>query len=87
MLNIDDTTERGRVRSEDKAPQLTADSRAIVEPRSYVDSELKSSRRYSNLSAKEVRDALIAKGHSSARLPSERTMRHVLIRMSYRLSG
>ena len=76
---------RGRVRSEDKDPQLAADIRAIVEPHSYVDPELKSARRYSNLSAKEVRDALIAKGHSPARLPSERTMRDILNRMNYRL--
>jgi hypothetical protein len=73
------------VRSEDKAPTLAADIRAIVEPHSYVDPELKSSRRYSNLSAKEVRDALIARGHSAAELPSERTMRDILNRMNYRL--
>ncbi len=50
---------RGRQRSEQKDPQLAADIRAIVEPHSYADPELKSSRRYSNLSAAEVRDALI----------------------------
>ncbi len=76
---------RGRLRSEDKDPQLAADIRAIVEPHSYVDPELKSARRYSNLSAKEVRDALIAKGHPPARLPSERTLRDILNRMNYRL--
>lgn len=76
---------RGRLRSEDKNPTLAADIRAIVEPHSYVDPELKSSRRYSNLSAKEVRDALIAKGRPSAELPSERTMRDILNRMNYRL--
>lgn len=76
---------RGRLRSEDKDPTLAADIRAIVEPHCYVDPELKSSRRYSNLSAKEVRDALIAQGHSPAVLPSERTMRDILNRMNYRL--
>ena len=54
---------RGRQRSEDKDPRLAADIRAIVEPHTYADPELKSSRRYTNLSAAEVRDALIAKGH------------------------
>lgn len=76
---------RGRLRSEDKDPKLAADIRAIVGPHSYVDPELKSSRRYSNLSAKEVRDALIAKGRPEAELPSERTMRDILNRMNYRL--
>ena len=76
---------RGRQRSEEKDPQLAADIRAIVEPRSYADPELKSARRYSNLSAAEVRDALIEKGHPQEALPSERTMRDILNRMNYRL--
>jgi hypothetical protein len=76
---------RGRQRSEDKDPQLAADIRAIVEPHSYADPELKSARRYSNLSAAEVRDALIQKGHPKEALPSERTMRDILNRMNYRL--
>src|SRR5471030_1147465 len=66
---------RGRQRSEDKDPQLAADIRAIVDPHSYADPELQSSRRYTNLSAAEVRDALIAKGHPKAELPGERTLR------------
>jgi hypothetical protein len=46
---------RGRQRSEQKDPQLAADIRAIVEPHAYADPELKSPRRYTNLSAAEVR--------------------------------
>jgi hypothetical protein len=76
---------RGRRRSEDKDPQLAADIRAIVEPQSYADPELQSSRRYTNLSAAEVRTALIAKGHPKTELPSERTIRDILNRMNYRL--
>ena len=62
---------RGRLRSEEKDPQLAADIRAIVEPHTYADPELKSSRRYTNLSAAEVREALIDKGYSQDALPSE----------------
>jgi hypothetical protein len=76
---------RGRRRSEDKDPQLAADIRAIVDPHSYADPELQSSRRYTNLSAAEVRDALFDMGHAKAELPSERTMRDILNRMNYRL--
>jgi hypothetical protein len=76
---------RGRPRSEEKNPQLAADIRAIVEPHTQADPELKSSRRYTNLSAAEVREALIAKGYSKEELPSERTMRDILNRMNYRL--
>jgi hypothetical protein len=76
---------RGRQRSEEKDPQLAADIRAIVEPHTYADPELKSSRRYSNLSAAEVLKALIIKGYPKEELPSERTMRDILNRMNYRL--
>jgi hypothetical protein len=76
---------RGRQRSEDKSPQLADDIRAIVEPHTHADPELKSSRRYANLSAAEVRQALIDKGHPQEKLPSERTMRAILNRMNYRL--
>jgi hypothetical protein len=76
---------RGRLRSEEKNPQLAEDIRAIVEPHTQADPELKSSRRYTNLSAAEVREALIAKGYSKEELPSERTMRDILNRMNYRL--
>jgi hypothetical protein len=76
---------KGRKRSEEKDPQLAADIRAIVEPHTYADPELKSSRRYSNLSAAEVRAALKARGYTEEGLPSERTMRDILNRMNYRL--
>src|SRR5512142_3439392 len=76
---------RGRRRSEQKDPQLAADIRAIVEPHAYADPELKSARRYTNLSAAEVRTALIKEGYLVDQLPSERTMRDILNRMNYRL--
>jgi Rhodopirellula transposase DDE domain len=76
---------RGRKRSEQEDPQLAADIRAIVEPHTYADPELNSPRRYTNLSAAEVLQGLIAKGYPRERLPSERTMRDILNRMNYRL--
>jgi hypothetical protein len=85
MRCLENFVARGRQRSEDKDPQLAADIRAIVEPHTYADPGLQSSRRYTNLSAAEVREALIAKGHSKAELPGERTLRDILNRMNYRL--
>ena len=85
MRCLENFVARGRLRSEEKDPQLAADIRAIVEPHTYADPELKSSRRYTNLSAAEVRQALIDQGHSEKELPSERTMRDILNRMNYRL--
>ena len=85
MRCLENFAARGRQRSEQKDPQLAADIRAIVEPHTYADPELKSSRRYSNLSAAEVLEALIAKGYPKEKLPSERTLRDILNRMDYRL--
>jgi len=82
---VEDFAARGRRRSEDQDPRLAADIRAIVEPHTYADPGLKSSRRYTNLSAAEVRAALIARGHTEEELPCERTMRDILNRMNYRL--
>ena len=81
----EDFAARGRRRSEDKDPALAAEIRAIVEPHSYADPELRSSRRYSNLSAREVLEALVVGGRPKSELPSERTMRDILNRMNYRL--
>ena len=85
MRCLENFAARGRLRSEEKDPQLAVDIRAIVEPQTYADPQLKSSRRYTNLSAAEVRAALIEKGHSPEELPSERTLRDILNRMNYRL--
>jgi hypothetical protein len=82
---LEDFVARGRLRSEEKNPELATDIRAIVEPHTYADPQLKSSRRYTNLSAAEVRAALIEKGHPPKELPSERTLRDILNRMNYRL--
>jgi Rhodopirellula transposase DDE domain len=82
---LEDFVARGRRRVEDRDQRLAADIRQIVDPHSYADPSLKSSRRYTNLSAAEVRAALIAKGHPEADLPAERTMRNILNRMNYRL--
>lgn len=80
-----DKLRRGRQRSEEKNPQLAIDIRLIVEPHTHSDPELKTSRQYTNLSAAEVRQALIERGYQEDRLPSERTLRDILNRMNYRL--
>jgi hypothetical protein len=82
----DDTSpRRGRQRSEEANPQLAIDIRLIVEPHTQTDPELKTQRLYTNLSAAEVRSALVERGHQEDELPSVRTLRDILNRMNYRL--
>ena len=83
---VENFAARGRPRWEDEDPQRAADIRAIVEPHTQADPELKSARRYTNLSAAEVLTTLRDEKHYRAdHLPSERTMRDILNRMNYRL--
>lgn len=82
---VDNFAARGRRRREVQDPQLAADIRAIVEPHTQADPELKSARRYTNLSAAEVRQALLDQGYAATALPKERTLRDILNRLNYRL--
>jgi hypothetical protein len=83
---VEDFRAGGALAREEKDPQLAADVRSIVEPPTQADPELKSSRRYTNLSAGEVLQALRSqKGYGDDRLPSERSMRDVLNRLGYRI--
>jgi hypothetical protein len=83
---VDNVGKRGQRRSEDANPQLATDIRDVAEPHTQADPELKSDRRYTNLSAREVREQLrTEKGYTDDGLPSERTMRDILNRMGYRL--
>lgn len=60
---------RGRPRWEVKTPQLAQDIRAIVEPHTQADPELKTARRYSNRSAADVLAALqTKKGYAPERM-------------------
>ncbi len=77
---------RGQPRLEDQDPQLAQDIRDLVEPRTHADPELKSERRYTNLSARETLELLQSKkGYAANDLPGERTMRKMLNRLGYRL--
>src|SRR5215207_4452277 len=83
---VEDFPAKGALAREEKDPQLAADVRSIVEPHTQADPELKSARRYTNLSAREVLAALRSqKGYTPDRLPSERSMRDILNRLGYRI--
>jgi hypothetical protein len=82
---LENFSARARPRFEDKNPQLANDIRAIVEPHIQADPEINSERRYSEVSAAGVLEALMAMGYAEENLPSERTMRNILNRMNYRL--
>jgi transposase len=83
---LDDFRGRGRSRLEEQNPQLAQDIRALAEPHTQADPELKSDRRYANLSAAEMVQLLqTQKGYAPEKLPSVRTMRDIMNRLGDRL--
>lgn len=72
-------------RSEVGNPQLAIDIQLIVEPKTHSDPEMNSERVYTNMTSKEVRQALLDKGYTEEEAPAERTIRDILNRMNYRL--
>jgi hypothetical protein len=83
---LENFSARGRPRWEEQHPQRAHDIRAVVEPHTQADPELKSQRRYTNLTAQETLEQLhTQKGYAKEDLPSQRTMRDILNRMGYRL--
>ena len=78
VAGVDNFKARGRIRAEERQPKLAADIRVIAEPRTQADPDLKSNRRYTNLSAGEVRQALIEHKHwREEDFPSERSLRRI----------
>src|SRR5262249_33322557 len=83
---VENFAARGRPRWEEEDPQRARDIRALAEPFTQADPELKSQRCYTNLTAKELRQQLQARmGYAEQDLPSERSLRDILNRMGYRL--
>jgi transposase len=83
---VENFAARGRPRWEEEDPQRAADIRELAEPHTQADPELKSERRYTNLTAHEMLEQLqTKKGYAWDDLPSERSMRQILNRLGYRL--
>ncbi len=83
---VENFAARGRQRTEDLDPALAQAIRALAEPHTQADPQLKSALRYTRLTAKALRQALIEeKGFSDKQLPGVRTLQRILNRLGYRL--
>jgi hypothetical protein len=83
---IDNFTMRGRHRCEAVQPQLLEDILALVEPHSQTDPKFQSRFKYTRMTAKAVRQALIDEKHwTDEQLPHENTIGVILNRQGYRL--
>ena len=80
-----DLSRRRKPKTEEKHPQLLADIRHILDPKSQAQSHRRTTLSYTNVTAQAVRAALLAGGWLESALPSVRTFSNVLNRQGYRL--
>ena len=77
---------RGNKKEEEKKPQLEVDICHLAEPESQVDPKFQSDFKYTRITAKAMREALITKkGWQDEALPSEKTIGNIMNRLDYRL--
>ncbi len=83
---VENFSARGEKKIEVSHPRLEADLRALLDPQSQADPQLRTTLSYTRMTAKAVRAALVAeKGWSEDEAPAERTLCDVLNRLGYRL--
>ena len=77
---------RGRKKAEEQLPNLLMDISAIADSQSQTDPSFQSTRLFTRISAREVRQQLIeAKGYRDEQLPTEETIRVKLNDLGYKL--
>lgn len=83
---VEDFASRGRHKIEEHQPELVAEIHALVEPQSQADPKFQTPLAYTRVTAKAVRERLLANaGETNRRVPAERTVHDLLNRLGYRL--
>ena len=86
VVCIDDFKARGNKKTEAKMPQLEIDIVALAEPESQIDPKFQTAFKYTRITAKAMREALITKkGWNHEVLPCEKTISNILNRLGFRL--
>ncbi len=86
MRCVDNFQARGRHKTEDQQPELVEEIREFVEPESQADPKFQTPVAYTRMTAKAVRERLLAKEPGGKRhVPAERTVYDILNRLGYRL--
>lgn len=88
IICIDNTSARGNRKTEVKKPLLEEDIRSLAEPQSQQDPKFQSPFKYTRMTARSMRQALIdEKNWDDKELPTENTIGQILNRLGYRLRG
>jgi Rhodopirellula transposase DDE domain len=83
---VEDYSTRGRPKSEEQNPELVQEIHALVEAKSQADPKFQTPLAYTRITAKAVRERLMANTAGDERhVPAERTVHDILNRLGYRL--
>ncbi len=86
IVCVDNVKARGRKKTEELLPQLEKDISDLVDNHSQADPKFQSTFKYTKISARAVREALILKkGYTEKELACRQTIGDILNRMGYRL--
>jgi len=86
LVCFDNFKARGNKRTEVKMPQLEIDIVALAEPESQIDPKFQTAFKYTRITAKAMREALITKkGWQHEDLPCEKSIGNILNRLGFRL--
>lgn len=82
---LDASRSRGRKKTEELCPEIEGHIRRLVDPQAQADPEFQTALAFTRITAKAVRDALLALPELAGRVPSRPTVGDVLNRLGYRL--
>jgi len=86
IVCVDNYKARCRQKTENRLPNLEKDICSLVDGSSQTDPTFQTMLRYSRISAKSIREALIQeKGYEDSQLPTRQTIGDMLNRLNYRL--
>jgi len=83
-IQKDRFNERGRKPLSQTNPELVSSIKQIVDAASQTDPQFKSTRLYTRLSPRTVREKLIKQGYESSNLPSKDTIGNVMKELGYK---
>lgn len=82
---LDASRLRGRKKTEELCPEIEGHIRRLVDPHAQADPKFQTDRAFTRITAKFVRDALLARPELEGRVPSRQTVGDMLNRLGYRL--
>lgn len=83
---VDEHHAKGRKKAEDKLPKLMDDIKDIIDLQSQTDPNFKTTRLFTRLTIKEVRNQLILqKGYTNDELPTNQTLNNKVNQLGYKL--